>query len=145
MVNIEWCPAKPISFQPTTCHALANSFPNQLALQFGDGANQRQEKPPHRTGRVNRLPLGDELDTKRIKLIKDGEKMFDASGDSVECRYNDDRELAATSVGHQCVKPRSPGLGTGNTPILILGDDFETPLQRKLPQGKQLGRDVLGG
>ena len=143
-VNVERCPAKPEAFESPSGHPLANALTSQNALKPADASNQGQKEPPRRPGGVDGLLDRDELDAKAIKLVKGLEEMAGASGNAVECGHQRNRELTATGVGHEGVKPRSPGLGAGIPQVLILADYLQPTLRSKLMQLAKLGRDVWG-
>ena len=64
-------------------HAGPDSLDDQVALQFGDGADDDDDGPAQRAGRIDRLAEADELDIEAVELIQDLEEVPGGAGDAI--------------------------------------------------------------
>ena len=70
IVQYEGGPSDTLAFEPCAPHAGAHSFDDQVAFEFGDGADDDYDGAAQRTAGVDLLPERDVLDAYPIQLVE---------------------------------------------------------------------------
>src|ERR1035437_9024752 len=72
-----------LAFEPGAPHSGAHSLDDQVAFQFGDGADDDHDGPTQWAAGIDILPEADVLDLETISLVEDIEEVLHRPGDPV--------------------------------------------------------------
>jgi hypothetical protein len=64
-------------FEPGPAHAGPDPLDNEVALEFGDGADDHYDRSAERSSGVDLLAEADELDIEPVQLVQDVEEVLD--------------------------------------------------------------------
>jgi len=70
-----------VTFEPCAPHAGAHPFDDQVAFEFGDGADDHHNGAAQRAARVDLLTEADELDVQSIELVEHLQEVPRRAGD----------------------------------------------------------------
>src|ERR1022692_1269736 len=70
IVQYQGISADVLSFEAGAPHAGAHSLDDQVALEFGDGADDDNDSPAQWAGGIDAFPEGDELDLESAQFIQ---------------------------------------------------------------------------
>ena len=130
------------AFEPGAPHAGAHTLDDEVALEFGDRADDDHDGPAQRAGRIDRLTERDELDVETVELVEDLEQMFGRACDAITSPDQDDIEAAPAGIAHQVTETWPAGLHAAD-PVGVLLDDLEAALGSHLTQVMNLSLGVL--
>ena len=77
MVELQRSATDALAFEAGAPHSGAHPFDDQVAFEFGDGADDDNDSPSQRTGSVDVLSEADVLDVEAVELVEDIEEVFD--------------------------------------------------------------------
>jgi len=123
-------------------HAGSHPLDDQVAFEFGDGADDDDERPAERTAGVDVLAEANELDLQMGEFIEHLEEVADRPCHAVERPDHHDIEPAATSVCQQLIEAGALCFRTADL-VGVLVDDLEATLRGEAAQIVQLGFGVL--
>ena len=83
IVECQWLTADMLAFEAGAPHAGAHPLDDQVAFEFGDGADDHDDGPAQRSAGVDIFPKTDVLDPYPVQFVQDVEKVFDRPGDPV--------------------------------------------------------------
>ena len=69
-IDVEWRPADTLALQPGAAHAGAYPLDDQVAFQFGDGADDHDDGAAQRAAGIDVLAEADELDVEVAELVE---------------------------------------------------------------------------
>ena len=130
------------AFKTSPPHAGSNPLDDQVALEFGDRADDHDDCAAEGTAGVDLLAEADELDVEPVELIEDVEEVLYRPGDPIRSPDQHDLEAAAPGIPHHGVEAGTLGLGAADHVGELL-DDLETALGGHLPEVVELGFRVL--
>ena len=107
------------AFEPGAPHAGADPLDDQVAFEFGDGADDDHDGAAQRAAGVDLLAEADELDVEPVQLVEHFEEVPDRPGDPVRRPDQDDIEAAAAGIPHQVIETGPARLRAGD-PVGIL-------------------------
>ena len=142
MVELQRIAADVAAFQAGPPHAAFDSFNDQIALQFSNGADDDHYGPAQWAAGVDVFPERDVLDFQPAQFVQDIEEMLDRPGDPIRGPDQHDVEAAAAGVGHHLIQPRPARLRAADF-VHILLHDFKAALGSHLTQVKDLRLGVL--
>ena len=85
VVQFQRVAADVAAFEACAPHAGAYPLDDQVAFEFGNGADDDNDGSSQRPAGVDVFPEGDELDLEPAQLVQDLEVVFHRSGDPVRC------------------------------------------------------------
>ena len=141
-IELERMTSDVAAFEPGAPHAGAHPFDDEVALEFGDHADDGDDGAAQRPAGIDLLAEADELDVEVVELVEDLEEVFHRSGDAIGSPDQDDIEAAAAGIVHQIAESRASRLGSGDV-VDVLVDDLEATLAGHLDQIAALGLGVL--
>jgi hypothetical protein len=137
VVQHQWSSADSLAVESGAPHAGADSFDDQAAFEFGDGADDNHDGAAQGAAGVDIFPEADVLDPDSIQLVQDIKEMLHRPGDPIRCPDQEHIEAAAASVGHHLIEAGPFGFRTADS-VSVLGDDLEAALAGHLPKVIQL-------
>ncbi len=141
-VEVERLASDVPAFELGAAHAGAHPLDDQVALQFGDRADDHHDGAAQRAARVDLLAEADELDVEPVQLVEHFEEVLHGPGDPVRSPDQHDVEAAAAGIVHQLIQTGPAGLGAAD-PIGVLLDDLIAALGGHLAQVVELGLGML--
>ena len=69
-IDLDGLPSDVPAFQPGSSHAGTNPFNDQVAFELRDRADDHDDGPTQRAGRIDRFAEANELDVEPIKLVE---------------------------------------------------------------------------
>ena len=69
-VDVEWRPAETTAFEFCPAHAGTDALDDQVAFEFGDGADDDHDGPAQRAASVDLFAKRNELDVQPVQLIQ---------------------------------------------------------------------------
>ena len=137
-VEFERLAADVTAFEPGAPHAGADPLDDQVAFQFGDGADDDHDGAAQRAAGVDLFAERDELDVEPVQLVQHFEEVFHRAGDPVRGPDQDHVELAAAGIPHQFVQPGPAGLHAAD-PVGVFVDDLVAALGGHLAEIDEAG------
>jgi hypothetical protein len=131
-----------LAFKTGAPHAGAHPLDDEAALELGNSADDDDDSPAQRAGRVDALPERDELYLQVVQLVEHGEKMARASSYPIIGPDQDYIEAAAASISHHGIESWSLCLRSAD-PVCELCYYFVAALRSHLAQVVQLRFRVL--
>ena len=119
VIQIERLASDVSTFELGTPHAGTHSLDDQIAFQFGDGADDNDDGSSQRSASVDLLAEADELDVQPVEIVQHIEEVASGACDAIARPDQDNIELGAASIPHHLIEPRPLGLGAGD-PIGVL-------------------------
>src|SRR3954453_5262515 len=80
-------------FELGTPHSGTNPLDDQVAFQFGDGADDNHDRSSQRSASVDLLAEADELDVQPVEIIQHIEEVPGRACDAIACPDQDNIEL----------------------------------------------------
>ena len=103
-------------------HAGAHPLDDQVAFQFGDGANDHDDGSAQRSSGIDALPEADELDLDSVQFAQHFKKMARGTSDAITRPSHHHVELAAAGVSHHGIESWPFGLHAGDLVYVFLDD-----------------------
>jgi len=95
---------------PGVLQASHHPLPDDAALPFGHGCDDREHRLTHRCGSVRSFLVGDEVNAQAAELFQGQHELLDATGEPVEGPDHHHVEQPAPRIRHQ-------GVQAGSNPV----------------------------
>ena len=142
VVQFQWVTSDVTPFETGAPQAGTHPFDDQVALKFGDGADDDNDGPAQRPFGIDIFPELDELDLEPVQFVQYFQKVLHRPGDPIRSPDQNNIEPAMAGVGHHQIETGPFGLGAAGS-IGVLVDDLIAALRSHLAQVEQLCFRVL--
>jgi hypothetical protein len=128
VVNIERLTAYRQTVELATAHASPDSLLDEVGFEFGDGANDGQEEPPHGTISRDVLAARNELDAEGVQLVHDAQEVLGRTSHTIKGGNNQHGEPPLSGVTEHRIQARATSLAARYTYVGVLRCDLKAPL-----------------
>ena len=136
-IDVERCAPDPDAFQLRSAHAGTDTFDDQVALEFSDGADDDQHGAAEWTAGIDIFPERNELDVAVLQIVDHFQKVPHTAGETIESPDHNHVELSTAGIVHHLIEPRALGFRSRD-PIGVLVNDGEATLLGHLAQIMEL-------
>ena len=84
VIDVERWASDALAFQPGTPHAGFNTLDNEVALQFGNRADDDHHGSAQRPAGVDVLPEGNKLEAEMVEFVEHFQEVADRASDAIE-------------------------------------------------------------
>ena len=142
VIKFQRLPSDVPAFKLGPAHAGPNPLDDEIALEFGDGTDDHDDRPAQRAAGVDLFPEADELDVQPVQLIQDFEEVLDRPGDPIGGPDQDHIEPAAACIPHHVIQTGAARLRAAD-PVRVLFEDLIAALPGHLVEVVELGFRML--
>lgn len=108
-VEIEGLTSDVPAFEPGAAHTCPHPLDDEVAFEFGDGADDDNDRSAERPSGVDLLAEADELDVHPVQFVEHVQEVFNGPGDPVRGPDQDHLEPAAAGIAQQFIESGPAG------------------------------------